>query len=52
MKSRDLLVLIAVILVAILGVVAYESFQPTPAEQVADDVGDVSEQIEDQIRTE
>lgn len=49
MNTRGLLVVIAVILLGILGVVMIEAGQDSPAEQMADDFGDLTEDVGDEI---
>lgn len=49
MNNKTLLVLIAVILTGILAFVAIDATQQSPSEQVAEDIGNISDTISDEI---
>jgi hypothetical protein len=46
-NNSGLLVIIAVVLIAILGIVAYKATEKTPGEQMADSVSETMEDIGD-----
>lgn len=51
MSTKGLLILIAVLLVGILGVVVLEATEESPAEQMADDFGSLTEDIGNRIQS-
>lgn len=49
MKNRDLLIIIAVLLAAVVGFLAYDAAQQSPGEQIADDFNEMTEEVSDEI---
>lgn len=49
MRNRDLLIIVAVLLAAVVGFLVYDASQKSPGEQLADDFNEMTEEVADEI---